>query len=119
MKPKKNTHWIILKDIITVDKTLPNNYGGRKFVYHSTFEGSEAQVDRYATSLEKKDPMCKEQHSWDTTNRYPLVEYIIATEEWVHDTIKGGVFKIEGYVKQENYDDLSREELIQLLKNRE
>ena len=112
---KVNKLWEIVKNTVTIDMDLPNQYGGMVYEFVEMFEGTDSQAERYVIKLEKAIP------EPDTSQRrFERIEYCYCVDgycDYLRDVEK--IFKVIDYRRDEiNLESLSKEELIELLRKK-
>lgn len=133
MAKTKSQDWHILREVLLMDHTKPNSWGGMHYEYVELFNGTESKAEKHCEKLEEKDPVNVERSEaklrndvdWLTAHHpYNHHTYICLsnTPGWYDYITRSGLFELRGFVVQDapktepDYESMTKEELIALLK---
>jgi hypothetical protein len=110
----KSKRWTIVKEVIVIDRSKPKCFGGMHYEFHSTFEGTEVKV---TTECNKLQRISDKDHD-ESLPIFTRITFFAATDDWIEGSRTENIFEMRGFGFDVDYESLSKEELIKLLKEK-
>lgn len=135
MASNKPKDWHVLREVLLMDHTKPSSWGGMHYEYVEKINGTESKIGKYCEKLEEKDPVnverqkAKQRHDqeWLSAHHpYNHHTYIFVsdTDGWHGYITREGLFELRGFTApgstqvEPDYESMTKEELIALLKSK-